>query len=247
MEIAFLGTNGWFDTETGNTPCVLIKSDEHTILLDAGNGLHKADRYLSGDRPVHLFLSHFHIDHIAGLHILTKFRFPRGLTIYGQPGTRQILDQIIRPPYTVPFGLLPYPVTVLDLEEGDYASPFPIECRYLVHPAPCFGFRFRLDGKVVAYCTDTGFCENAVRLGKNADLLITECAFKSGQDAFDWPHLTPELAIRIARSAAAERLVLMHFDANQYRTIEERRDILRTHGAEFPGLIVAEDGLTIEL
>ncbi|MEN6610866.1 MAG: ribonuclease Z [Methanoregulaceae archaeon] len=247
MEITFLGTNGWYDTGTGNTPCVLIQSQDYDIILDAGYGIAKADRYLSGKRPVHLFLSHFHIDHIAGLHTLAKFRFPEGLFIYGQPGTPEILNSIVRLPFTVPFDRLPYPVRIIGLDEGDHTVPFPAESRYLVHPVPCFGYRFQLEGKIIAFCTDTGYCENAVHLGRDADLLITECAFRSGQDTSDWPHLRPEDTVRIAREAGATRLALMHFDASLYPSLADRREIADRFKGDFPGLMVAEDGMQIRI
>ena len=43
MDIIFLGTNGWYDSPTGSTICTLINSERYHILLDAGNGIHKAD------------------------------------------------------------------------------------------------------------------------------------------------------------------------------------------------------------
>ena len=86
MKVIFLGTNGWYDTDTGNTICTLINSEKYHIILDAGNGIYKADRYIHDDLPVYLFLSHFHLDHIEGLHVLNKFRFSQGLRIFGQKG-----------------------------------------------------------------------------------------------------------------------------------------------------------------
>ena len=47
MKIIFLGTNGWYDTNTGNTICVLVKDPRYHIIFDAGNGLYKIDTYLS--------------------------------------------------------------------------------------------------------------------------------------------------------------------------------------------------------
>ncbi len=64
MKIVFLGTNGWYDSPRGNTVCILIETDEASILLDAGNGLYKADRHIVPEKPVHLFISHTHLDHI---------------------------------------------------------------------------------------------------------------------------------------------------------------------------------------
>jgi len=49
MQVIFLGTNGWYDSPTGNTICTLINSDKYHIILDAGNGLYKADRYIKDD------------------------------------------------------------------------------------------------------------------------------------------------------------------------------------------------------
>jgi ribonuclease BN (tRNA processing enzyme) len=247
MKITFLGTNGWYDTVTGNTCSVLIQSKEYDIILDSGNGIAKADRYITQDKPAYLFISHFHIDHIAGLHTLVKFKFPKGLTICGQIGTTAVLNRFVAEPFTVPFTQLPYPVRFVELEEGAHTLQFPVACLPLVHPAPCFGYRLTLDKKVVAYCTDTGFCENAVTLAQDADLLITECGLKPGQESPEWPHLNPENAIRIAKEAHAKCLALSHFGAEVYRTLDDRREVQKRFEKEFPGLVVATDDLTIDI
>ena len=75
MKITFLGTNGWYPTATGDTPCILIETKEHYIVLDAGNGIYKLDRYITENKPISLFISHFHIDHTSGLHTLAQFHF----------------------------------------------------------------------------------------------------------------------------------------------------------------------------
>ena len=98
MDIIFLGTNGWYDRPTGNTICTLINSERYHIILDAGNGLYKADRCIKDDLPVFLFLSHFHLDHIEGLHVMNKFSFA-GLTILGQKGTAEVLNTIVNEPF----------------------------------------------------------------------------------------------------------------------------------------------------
>ena len=58
--MTFLGTNGWYSSKTGLTPCVLIDSKEGYIVLDAGEGIQKLDKYITDDKkPIYLFLSHF--------------------------------------------------------------------------------------------------------------------------------------------------------------------------------------------
>jgi len=246
MDVIFLGTNGWYDSDTGNTICTLINSEKYHIILDAGNGIYKADCYIHDDLPVYLFLSHFHLDHIEGLHILNKFRFSNGLKIFGQKGTKAVLNTIINEPFTVPLEKLPYPVEVGELSMGPYKMPFAMECEFLVHASPTLGFRFDLDGKILAYCPDTGVCDNAVHLAQDADLLITECSHKPGEQNQQWPHLNPQDAADIACRAGAKRLALTHFDAGRYITIQERLEAVATvKGLE--GIIVGRDGLVLNL
>jgi ribonuclease BN (tRNA processing enzyme) len=247
MQVTFLGTNGWFDTRTGNTVSVLVRTRDYDIIFDAGNGIARADRYITQEKPVCLFLSHFHIDHITGLHTLVKFRLKQGLKIFCMTGGSALLHAFVSEPFTVPLEKLPYPACGIELEEGVHRIPFTLECRPLVHPVPCFGYRIEIDGRIIAFCTDTGVCDNAVTLARNADLLITECGLKPGESSPDWPHLNPQDAIGIAERAQAKRLALVHFGAEVYRTIEERKAIEQEFGNLSPGLIAATDDLTIEV
>jgi len=247
MQVTFLGTNGWYDSVTGNTVSVLVQSEDYDIILDAGNGIAKADRYITQDKPAYLFLSHMHIDHIAGLHTLCKFRFRNGLKVFTQEGTRGQLETFVNEPYTVPFNGLPFKNETCELAPGTHRIPFTVTCLPLVHPAPCFGYRLELDGRVITYCTDTGVCDNAVTLARDADLLITECGLKPGDESPGWPHLNPAMAISIAKRAGARRLALTHFGAEVYRTLEERHAVQEQFAPAYPGLVVAGDGMTIEV
>jgi len=245
MKTIFLGTNGWYDTETGNTTCILIEAEDYFIILDAGNGFYKIDQYIASTnkKPIYLFLSHFHLDHIVGLHILNKFNFDQGMRIYGQAGTKDILDTIINEPYTVPIAKLPFEVDVYELPEGLHNIPFLVECKFLLHSSKCLGYRFELDGKIIAYIPDTGICETAIELAENADLLITECSFKMGQRNAEWQHLNPEDAVQIAKEANAKKLALNHFDANIYRSLEERIEVQEKMKKIFKNLIVTFDNM----
>lgn len=247
MQVTFLGTNGWYDTPTGNTVSVLVRTRGYDLIFDAGNGIAKADRYITQEKPVCLFLSHFHIDHIAGLHTLVKFRLNQALKIFCMPGGSALLHTFVGYPFTVPLEELPYPAHVIELEEGVHRIPFTVECRPLVHPAPCYGYRVEIDGKVIAFCTDTGVCENAVALARDADLLITECGLKPGESSPEWPHLNPQDAVGMAKRANARRLALLHFGAEVYKTLDERKAIQDQFEPLSPGLIVATDDLTIDL
>jgi len=243
MRVVFLGTNGWYDTQTGNTVCTLVQTQRYDILLDAGNGLHRASDYMDHGKPAFLFLSHFHIDHIEGLHILSKFRFREGLTIFGPAGSREILGTFVNAPFTTALAALPFPARILEMPQESAALPFPVEILPLRHATLTLGIRIIVDDRTVSYCPDTGYCENAVRLGRSADLLITECAYREGQSCESWPHLNPETAARIALEAGAKRLVLTHFDAEVYRSPTARKESESVAARIFPGTSAATDGL----
>lgn len=246
ITITLLGTNGWYSTNTGNTLSILIQTPDLAIILDAGDGIHKiADICPVVQTPACLFLSHLHLDHICGMHTLARLRFSRGLTIYGPPGTRELLKSFIGYPFTVPISELPYTVTITDLPEGRSGLRVPVTAAPLIHTQPVYGYRFDL-GKIITFCTDTGPCENYLSLANGADLLISECSYLPGQDTPAWPHMNPEMAVASAMKAGVKRLALVHFAADLYTTIAMRREIkLKTPA--FPDLIIGEDDMVIEV
>ena len=247
MKMTFLGTNGWYSTDTGNTPCVLVDTEKYYIVFDAGDGIHKLDDYIKADKPIYLFLSHFHMEHIGGLHMLSKFRFKQGIHIYGQKGTRDILKCVIAHPFTCPANALPTKLTIRELSEGLHRIPFRVTCRKLLHSDPCFGYRIELDGKVITYCTDTGICNNSLLLAKNADVLIHDCAENSKERTPKWQHSIPSEAATIAKSANAKQLVLFHFSAALYKSIAERKEAEKEARLIFKNTIAAVDGMRLDV
>ena len=224
IKVVFLGTNGWYDSENGHTTCVFIDTKECYIILDAGSGIYKIDKYITEEKPVFLFLSHLHLDHISGLHILNKFRLKKGLTIYCYEGGKQYLEAIINHPYTMPLDQLPYTVSVCELKQGSHTGfPYLVEWGKLDHPAYCLGYRFEFGSTTIAFCTDTGYCNTIIDLSQGADLLIAEFAAKEGQDSTSWPHLGPIDAANAARNSGVKRLALIHFDADNYDTLDSRK------------------------
>ncbi|MFX1587847.1 MAG: MBL fold metallo-hydrolase, partial [Promethearchaeota archaeon] len=63
MRVIFLGTNGWYATDIGNTVSTLIDSKNYYIILDAGDGIYKIDQYIKNNKPIIVLLSHLHLDH----------------------------------------------------------------------------------------------------------------------------------------------------------------------------------------
>ncbi len=254
MRLVFLGTNGWYATPLANTVCALIETPKRYIVLDAGDGIWRLDEYaVDSSKPIDIFLSHFHLDHTIGLHIQPKFRLMKNkIRIFGMPGTKKWLGALVASPYTASYDMLRksgFDVQINELREGDNRiDEYSVRCAPLVHADPCWGYRFELGGKTIAYCTDTGPCENLGALAKNADILITECGLMSGQPSSpSWPHLNPEMAAQAAKDAGAGHLYLTHFAANLCKT---KGDRLQTQAAArriFSASTAAVDRMSIRI
>jgi ribonuclease BN (tRNA processing enzyme) len=246
MKVCFLGTNGWFDTDTGNTVCVLIETKNHYVIFDAGNGLYKIDKYIRKNKPIFLLLSHYHIDHIVGFHALNKFYFKQGIDVYGPVGLKTLFKEVINKPYTIPISRLKTKIRLHEIISSN-SLPTGIEYRPLRHSINCYGYRLLAEDKIVSYCTDTGLCKNLYYLAEKSDLFITECSYKSRQDNKDWPHLNPESAAKAAVEAGAKKMVLIHFDAGLYLNLKDREEAGKASRKIFKNTLISYDNMKIDL
>lgn len=81
-------------------------------------------------------------------------------------------------------------------------------------------------GKKLACVMDTEICDNAIKLARDADVLVCEATLKSDLDevAYDRKHLTAKLAGDIANQANAKQLIITHFSQRYKSTTEMEED-----------------------
>jgi ribonuclease Z len=249
MKMFFLGTNGWFSTKTGNTICTLLETEKNYIVFDAGDALFKLNKHVKKEKPIYLFLSHVHIDHITGFHSLCLLNnvFHGKFYIIVPKGYKKILNYIISHPLAAPFDKLKFEVIILEFEEGGRDVPFFIRCNKLFHIDLTFGYRIEVDDKSIAHCLDTGECENSLRLAKNADVLIHECSNKIGKSSGEWGHSDPLDAARLAEKAGVKKLFLTHFSPNQYEFFKDRKEAEREARKIFKNTWSVKDDLMINI
>ncbi|MBE9143397.1 ribonuclease Z [Planktothrix mougeotii] len=105
-------------------------------------------------------------------------------------------------------------------------------------------------GRKFVYCTDTVFCEGAVELAQDADVLVHEATF-SHQDAemaFQRLHSTSTMAAQVALAAGAKQLMMTHFSPRYAPGNSIILDDLLTEArAIFPNTDMAYDFLTHEI
>ncbi len=241
IKVTVLGSNGWYEDANGQTTSVLIQSDQGSILLDAGSGLTRARTRIDFTKPGCLFLTHLHLDHISGLHTLSLFPFDAGLSLITPLGGKDELLSILRPPFMSNLEKQSYPTRLVEAETlPQNPLPFKVSALPLEHAVPSTGYRLEIDGKIIAFVLDTAYCENAVKLAKDADLLITEAGFFPGQTGTAG-HLDPEGAARLSKEANAKRTLLVHFGASVYTEAGMRAAAVDDARAIFPNLITGTD------
>jgi ribonuclease Z len=105
-------------------------------------------------------------------------------------------------------------------------------------------------GRKIAYCTDTIFCDGAIALAENADVLIHEATF-AHQDAglaFESLHSTSTMAAQVALAARVKLLLMTHFSPRYFPGNSlDVSNLLEEARAIFPHTKLAYDFLTYEV
>ncbi len=100
-------------------------------------------------------------------------------------------------------------------------------------------------GKKISIILDTRLCQNAIKLAKNSDILITEATFLSELEklAKEYGHLTAEQAATIAKKSKSKKLILTHF-SQRYKDVNK---IKKEASKIFKNVSISKDFLTISV
>lgn len=213
---------------------VLIEKNTMRLVYDFGRGIavRLAECGLKQDDIEHIFISHFHPDHVTDLypylHAASWSQIdPRtkDLTIYGPKGTEKFLAKMFS---VFGWGELGrnFKVNIRDVEKEVTIAGETIEIKDLQHS---HGLKL---GEI-AIAGDASLNDPLVQLLDSARLAV-----------FDAGHLTDNEICDLAVAVQAERLVCSH----QYRTLDEANLNMSAKKLGFNGtIIVANDFMQFEL
>lgn len=246
--LTILGGGGWFPAHDRQTACALLRSDEVAVMIDAGTGvgrLIERPELLAGVRRLDIVLTHFHLDHIAGIAYLPAIGVCEQTTVWG-PGrllygitTHELLDRVSREPFH-PVPLEDQEIVVRDMPVGELdLGGFRIETRRQDrHSAPSLGLRL---GDELAWITDTAYDPASESFAHGCRLVAHEAWFTRAAPRNPDIHSSGAEAARVAVAAEAERLLVIHLPPFA-RSLDA---LLLEAAREFPDARPAQDGLEL--
>jgi phosphoribosyl 1,2-cyclic phosphodiesterase len=254
----------------GNTPCLdFVAPDGTQFILDCGTGLRAlGNRWATQDTPhathSHVFVTHYHWDHIQGLPFFAplyvennEFQFYSFRSRFlGEDSLRQVLEtQMALPYFPVDFSAMSARRKFREVENGESFSigENKVTSRGLNHPQGCMGFRIETPAGTIVYATDNEPGDPALdkslrELAAGADIFVNDAQFTPAQLAGPrkgWGHSSWKEGVRIAREVNAKTLVLFHHDPDSTDRIVD--GLLRDARDEFDSVFAASEGMVITL
>lgn len=266
------GTDAEVSPETygGDTSCLEVRLDSgHRLVFDAGTGFRRLAP-TQADEVLPVFLTHLHIDHIAGLSLCLPFwkgelrvlcyapQQPQQSvcevlgTLYGPPLWPVSLRELLPPTscYEIPPEICDLPCPVLPEDVRVRACPLP-------HTGPAVAYRVDAGSCSLVYAPDhevTTNSEGFLQFADGATCLVHDSQYRPGElDARrGWGHSSFVQAVEVALRIRARELLLWHHDPD--RTDSEldeigelAREECRVRGAGRLRVRVAYDGMYLEL
>lgn len=104
---------------------------------------------------------------------------------------------------------------------------------------------YLIPGKKISLVIDTKYCNNAIRMAKNSDILISEATYADDnkERAREYKHLTAKQAALIAKKSNSKKLILTHF-SQRYKTTDT---LLNEAKSIFKDTVCAKDFLKIKI
>jgi phosphoribosyl 1,2-cyclic phosphodiesterase len=195
----------------GNTSCVEVTlSDGSTLILDAGTGIRNLGLALPRiERPIHILLTHLHLDHIQGLMFFAPLFRPESEIIVWGPASpeaslRERIGRYISAPLApVEVRELPSHVSFREAEPLEWnIGVARIQAQAVNHRGPTLGYRIEDDWV-------SGF-----GLARRSSTLIHDCQYTDAEypNHLGWGHSPISDALEFGRRVETDKLVLFHHD-----------------------------------
>jgi phosphoribosyl 1,2-cyclic phosphodiesterase len=249
----------------GNTACVEVRCGDNLLIFDAGTGLRLLGNELAQAAAgvnTDIFLSHCHIDHVAGLPFFAPFFLPASqIRVWaGNLLPERALAQVARMVMSEPLfpsttGIFKANIKFRDFHSGAVLEPhrgITLRTAPLNHPGRATGYRLEYRDRSIAYITDTehqpGWPDpHVLALADGVDLLIYDGNYTDEEFVAraGWGHSTWQEGVRIAKAGGAKMLAIFHHDPDHDDDFLD--DLQAQATALHPGAVVAAEGMVLPI
>ena len=179
-----------FGTTGGNTACVELIHNNTDIILDAGTGLRVLGKSKKCPQKYHLFLSHFHWDHINGFPFFDHAFNPNlEIQVYSHQKDAQKyfynqMSEPYSPPSVAPSITKNIVFNNLQEDKQFFIDDIKVNSHKMRHPGDSYSFSFEVNGKKFVYATDvelksTDFSSqtDGQEVFRNADVIVIDSKY----------------------------------------------------------------------
>lgn len=227
------------------TTCVEVRSKKTQLIIDGGTGIRNlSEKIMSGTYvpvkgPFHIYMTHFHWDHVIGLPFFTP-HFISGTQIHYY-AVQEDLEKLIRgifqkPYFPVPFEQLAAKIKfhVIDPRKPFTINDMTITPYLLDHPDACWGAKIESGGKTYSHCVDTegtrvsrDELDEDLKLYQNVDLMYFDAqyTFPELAEKANWGHSAAQIGLDLAFREGIKKVYFTHHDPGA--TIQQIQDIKR--------------------
>jgi ribonuclease BN (tRNA processing enzyme) len=215
VKLTVLGSQGTWPGPAGECCGYLVSSDGFHLWLDAGTGTFgRLQEQIGVDEVGGVLISHGHADHFLDMIPAFYARHYGGLGTPGLPfhspsGFTDLASLLVSENGR---DVMAEAYAFVDRKAGDVfdVGPFRVTAFEMTHIGVySLGYRIEADGVVLAYTGDTGPCDEAIELARDAELLLCEASYQD-HSTLTYFHMSARQAAEHATAAGAGRLVLTH-------------------------------------
>jgi phosphoribosyl 1,2-cyclic phosphodiesterase len=218
----------------GNTPCIHVDTgSKDYLILDGGSGLRALAKEIMTKKisgaTFHIFLSHFHYDHIQGIPFFAPAYAPSNRVVFhgGHEGIEKFLRaQMCEPFFPISFDTLGAEISFEEHKPGDVIEVCDSRITLFKqnHPGLSYGYRVENQEKAMVYSTDCEHTNEAhsknypyLDFIRGADLLIFDAPYTLSQSIGNrehWGHSSNVMGVELAARADVRKLAIFHHDPN---------------------------------
>lgn len=238
----------------GATACVLLETEDAAVIFDAGTGMMNLPKNVWKQyKKVHLFLSHFHIDHLLGA-LLSPILYDGEAEVvcYASDveGLREAMGQMMQKPLW-PVGTESYEAKITYRNLGNSPcrigdSTVTVSYLPVNHPGGALAYRAEWGEHSMVYATDCELDGQGSReleaFARDTELFILDAQYtKEEYDRYrGYGHSSVEDAASVIAKSGAGQGLLFHHDPT--RTDGQLAGIEETLKQKWDNIGVAKEG-----